>query len=212
MPTLTMSVVVDLRVIELLAARLCHELSGPVTAAGTGVEFLLEQNPDLAPEALTLVAESTRRASALVQFYRFAYGFGGQSSAAGPLPYELAANHFAASRTMCRYLAGARGLPLSQQKLGCNLLLFGAEVLARGGSLTLEAAGSGLLLEAAGEIVSLAREQLDALTLRRSIAELSSRTVQPYFTGLLAQAQGWRLVAEVLEPQRLRVTSVAPGC
>ena len=38
---------VDLRVLELLSARLCHELSGPITAINNGVELLAEEDPGL---------------------------------------------------------------------------------------------------------------------------------------------------------------------
>jgi len=102
----------DLRITELLAARLCHELIGPITAAGTGVELLLERDQNLAPDALALVAESTRRASSRLQFYRFAYGFGGEGGTAGPPPFELAAGFFEASRFVCRHGDGVRLLPL----------------------------------------------------------------------------------------------------
>ncbi len=43
-----------MRVLELLTARLCHELSGPIAAVGNGVELLGEDDPDFAREALTL--------------------------------------------------------------------------------------------------------------------------------------------------------------
>src|SRR5271170_7465955 len=179
----------DLRVAELLAGRLCHELIGPVSAVANGVELLLDRDRDLAWEALTLVAESARRTSGRLQFYRFAYGFGGDGEAAGPPPFELAASYFATTRMTCHYRTGARALTLAQQKLGCNMLLVGAEALARGGTLTLDGAGCGLQLDAAGEAVHLAREQLEALAPETPINVLTARTVQAYFTGRLAQAQ-----------------------
>ena len=38
---------IDLRVLELLSARLCHELSGPIAAISNGVELLAEEDPGL---------------------------------------------------------------------------------------------------------------------------------------------------------------------
>src|SRR5256885_2979655 len=35
---------IDLRVLELLSARLCHELSGPIAAISNGVELLAEED------------------------------------------------------------------------------------------------------------------------------------------------------------------------
>jgi histidine phosphotransferase ChpT len=87
----------DIRLSELLSARLCHELSGPIAAINNGVELLAEeyQSLEAAPgtgfssDALALVGDSARRAGSRLQFYRFAYGFSG-GARAGPEPYELA--------------------------------------------------------------------------------------------------------------------------
>jgi len=201
----------DLRLIELLAGRLCHELIGPSAAVENGVELLLDQDVELAQEALALVAESARRASSRLQFYRFAYGFGGEGRLAGTPPCELAASYFATTRITCHYREDTRSLPLARQKLGCNLLLIGSEALARGGTLSLAAVSSGLELEVAGEAIHLTPGQLEALALATPIEALTPRTVQAYFTGLLAQAQGLRLVAGTAERGKLHLRSVAPA-
>ncbi len=200
---------IELRISELLAARLCHELAGPITALANGVDFLCEPASELDRETLALVAESTRRASNRLQFYRFAYGFSGGSWSGMPVS-ELAAGYFLGSRIVCNYAAAISRLPLPRQKLGCNLLICGAEALNRGGCLTLDLAGSGseLRLEAAGDGTSLPREQSDALSLATPIEELGPRTVHGFFTGLLARALGWRLVTEVPAPGRLSLTTV----
>jgi len=202
----------DLRLIELLSARLCHELSGPMMAAGVGVESLLEEGPQDS-SALALFAESVHRAVSRLQFYRFTYGFRGEGTLAGSPPFELAARYFAATRIACHYLDGVRRLGPRQQKLGCNLLLVGEQALdSRGGSLTLDALGSGLRLEAEGESSFLTPAQIDALMLKTPIAELDSQTVQTYFAGLLARTQGRRLVADTAASRRLRITSAAVAC
>ena len=204
-----MTRIADLRISELLTARLCHELIGPVAAVENGVELLLDQPLDLDQEALALAADSARRASGRLQFYRFAYGFGGEGRAAGPPPFELAASYFATTRIACHYGEGVRILAPAEQKLGCNLLLVGGEALARGGKLVLDAVGDEMHLDAAGEAVSLAPEQLDALLLKTPVEALTPRTVQTYFTGLLARARGRHLLIEAAESGRLRVRSAA---
>jgi histidine phosphotransferase ChpT len=63
----------DLKLIELVAARLCHDLVGPVGAIVNGVELLGDGGaPD--PEITTLIADSAKRASRRLQVYRVAYG------------------------------------------------------------------------------------------------------------------------------------------
>jgi histidine phosphotransferase ChpT len=208
----------DLRVLELLTARLCHELIGPIAAINNGVELLAddpalargESDPDFVHDAIALVGDSASRAASRLQFYRFAYGYSRGGSTVGSPPNELASRFFEKTRISCDYGESIRVLPLDWQRLACNLLLTGAEALSRGGSLVLAFAPDGLDLEATGEFAALSPETNAALSLATPVAALTSRSVQAYFTGLLAEALGCRLV-RTQELRRLRLTAVAPA-
>ena len=189
-----MSVLLEMRVFELLAARLCHELVGPVAAIGNGVELLGEDDPQFVAEAQALVGTSARQAGSRLQFYRFAYGFGRGGDLTGPAPHELVASLFNETRIGCDYRAGARALPLEWQKLACNLAVLAAEALPRGGRLVVDADALGPSVEGFGEAAGLSPEARAALALTAPIGELTSRTAQAYFTGLLARSLGCRLV------------------
>jgi histidine phosphotransferase ChpT len=205
-----------MRVLELLTARLCHELSAPIAAINNGTELLAEEDSDdpgpmsgtsFVRDAAALIGDSARRAGGRLQFYRFAYGFGG-GALAGPAPHELAVSFFAESRIACDYSDNVRILPPDWQKLACNLLPVGAETLPRGGRLVLT--DDPLNLEAVGEAADLSPELRSALMLTMPIAELTSRTVQAFFTGLIAKALGCRLIGAV-EPGRVRLTAMPPA-
>jgi histidine phosphotransferase ChpT len=183
---------VDLRVVELLAARLCHDLIGPISAISNGVELLTEDAPDFARDAVALVGDSARKANRNLQFYRFAYAFGG-GRLAGPAPHLLAAEFFAETAIECDYRAAAQALPLDQQKLACAMLALAGEALPRGGQLVLSAGPTGPEIDASGAGPGPSPEIRAALALAVPPAELTSRTVGGYFTGLLAEALGWRL-------------------
>jgi histidine phosphotransferase ChpT len=206
---------IDLRVLELLSARLCHELSGPIAAVNNGVELLAEEDPGLGPspnpaflhDAVALVSESARRARFRLQFYRFAYGFSSGSVIAGPAPHEIAIGFLAATNIVGDYAEAIRVLSPDWQKLACNLLSVGVDALPRGGRLVLT--DGPLSLEAVGEPATLSAEAREALMLITPIADLTARTVQPYFTGLLAKALERSLIATA-EPGRVRLGVVAP--
>jgi histidine phosphotransferase ChpT len=204
-----------MRVLELLIAHLCHELSAPIAAINNGVELLTgEGDSELSPgtnftrDATMLIGQSARRAACRLQFYRFAYGFGSGSTIAGPAPHELAALIFDASPIVCDYPQEVQRLPLEWQKLGCNLLAVGALTLPRGGHLGLTA--EPLALEATHSAANLSREVRAALMLAMPADELTSRTVQPFLAGLLAKALGFRLAART-EQGRIRLVAVAGG-
>ena len=87
-------------------------------------------------------------------------------------------------------------------------MLIGAEALSGSGSLVLADGPAGLDLEAIGETAALSPEASAALLLAAPIDALTSRTIQAYFTGLLAEALGYRLI-RTAEPRRFRLTAVA---
>lgn len=198
-----------LQVVELLSARLCHELAGPAAAVDNGVELILDVPLDPGPEAMALIAESSRELTHRLRFFRFAYGYEGRGETAGGLPCELAAHYFESGGIACDYGESVRSLDPAQQQLACNLLLVGAEALARGGRLALSAADGELTLEVSGDDVHLASEHVAALNPQTPAATLTVRSAQAYFAGRLARALGRRLVVARMTPARLSIAAVA---
>ncbi len=205
-----MSRAIDLRVVELLAARLCHDLIGPISAISNGVELLADEDPDFVRDAARLVGDSARKALRNLQFYRFAFAFGG-GGLAGPAPYLLAAEFFAETPIECDYRAEVRALPLDQQKLACAMLALAGEGLPRGGRLVLSAGAAGPEIDATGAGRGPSPEIRAGLALAVPTAELTSRTVGGYFAGLLAEALDRRLVvADRPGGFRLSATVLSP--
>jgi histidine phosphotransferase ChpT len=187
-----MTRLIDLRVLELIAARLCHDLIGPVAAIANGVELLGEDDPDFVRDAVALVGDSARKANARLQFYRFAYGFGG-GGLTGPAPHQLVAGFFAETAIECEYRAEARALPIERQKLACTMLAVAGEGLPRGGRLVLGVGAAGPQIEARGEGAGPSPDARAALLLATAVPALTTRTIGAYFAGLIAEAQGLRL-------------------
>lgn len=190
-----MALQVDTRVIELLTARLCHDLIGPVSAIANGVELLGDDDPEFFNDAVALVGDSARKAIRRLQFYRFAYGFrpGGLVNTA---PHVLVADLLEAAQIECDYPESVRALPLEWQKLACNLIAIAADALPRGGRLALLSEAGAVTVEASGEGNGPPPEIREALTLITSVDALTPRTVAGYFTGFLGRELGCRLSAE----------------
>ena len=188
-----MAGIIDLRVLELLAARLCHDLIGPISAVSNGAELLAEEEPEFIRDAVALVGDSAKKASRRLQFYRFALGFSGGALTGSP-PHQLVAEFFENGSIRCDYREAARALPLDRQKLGCAMLAVAAEALPRGGAIVLDVGANGLEVAASGDGIGPSLELRAALGLTVPTAELTSRTVAGYITALLAQNLGWRLI------------------
>jgi histidine phosphotransferase ChpT len=189
-----MALSIDIRVLELLAARLCHDLAGPIAAITNGAELLDDEDPDFVRQAGTLIGDSAGTAAKRLQLFRFVYGFSA-GAIVGPPPHLLASEYFAGGSVTCDYREAARPLEGPWQRLGCALLLVAGEGLPRGGRICLDAAGAAVAVIADGEGARLSDEATAALLLQTPVETLSSRTVGAYFAGLLARQLDHRLKA-----------------
>jgi histidine phosphotransferase ChpT len=175
--------------LQLLASRLCHELISPVGAINNGIELLTDGDADFARDAMALIGQSAKRAAARLQFYRFAYGAGGVGGGA-PDAKALIAAMLDGGKVRCDWPAAFDALKPEWQKLACNLFLLAAEVLPRGGTVTLTREGQGVVATAAGEAVNLTPELKAALASDADVAALTARTVHAYFVARYAERLG----------------------
>ena len=124
-----------MRVLELLNARLCHELISPVGAINNGVELMAEEEADahFQRDAMKLIANSARTAGRRLNFYRFAYGSGRGSTG------KDAALLLGRRQGQADWTDAASALPVEWRRLACNMVVLAAEALPRGGSLQVTA-------------------------------------------------------------------------
>jgi histidine phosphotransferase ChpT len=201
---------VDLRILELLAARLCHELISPIGAIANGVELLGEDDPDFVRDATALIEQSARKAGQRLQFYRFAYGSSATGQTARANPHELVGGLLDGGKLSCAWQAEALALPTEWQKLACNMIVLAAEALPRGGTITVAAgppASRRVEIIGIGQAVNLTGEVRAALARETRLADLTSRTVQGYFTASLAEALGVAVALSEPEPGQLRLAA-----
>ncbi len=206
-----MEMKVDPKVMELMCSRLCHDLIGPVTAINNGIELITEFGDEMRGEAMSLMADSAREGSRRLQFYRIAFGFGGDAPGGGVGLGDARARALdllADGRiTLDWPEIGAPsdlGLPRGGVKLLLNLILVGVEALAGSGtvSVRLNAVSGGVtsVVTARSDKAGLSDELLSALSGDLPVEDLTPRTVQLYYTYMLAAGLG-----AVVE------TSTAPG-
>lgn len=199
-----MALSIDIRILELLASRLCHDLAGPIAAITNGAELLDDEDPDFVRQAGTLIGDSAGTAAKRLQLFRFVYGFSA-GAIVGPPPHLLASEYFAGGSVTCDYRQAVRALDGPWQRLGCGLLLVAGEGLPRGGRICLDAAGEAVAVSAGGEGARLSDEATAALLLQTPVEALTSRMVGAYFAGLLARQIGHRL-SIAAEPTGFRIS------
>ncbi len=214
-----MDIQIDMRVAELLASRLCHDLVGPIGAVNNGMELLEDEDLGMSDDAIQLSASSARQAANLLQFYRLAYGMAGGriGEDLGGLR-ELAAGFLAASKTTLDWTAveqPAGDMPEGLGKLLLNVIVLGEECLPRGGSLGVSLAegmaGLEVAVTANGAGARLREESQLVLGDDMVVEELTPRNVHGYFTRLLAQRMGSDLIVDSPGADRLRLSVTLTG-
>ncbi|HWE74675.1 MAG TPA: histidine phosphotransferase family protein [Stellaceae bacterium] len=205
-----MAVMVELRVMELLNARLCHELISPVGAINNGVELVAEEDADadFQRDAMKLIASSAKTAGQRLNFYRFAYGSG-----RGSTGKDASTGLLEGGKVKLDWDASASALPLEWQRLAGNMVVIAAEILPRGGTLRVAAGegGKGIVVNAAGDSVNLTPELRAAIGEKADIDALTARTVHGYYTARVAESLDTKL--DLTEPSAGKVTLTAktPG-
>jgi histidine phosphotransferase ChpT len=196
-----MPVSVDLRVLELLNSRLCHELISPVGAINNGIELMEEDDADFAKDAMKLVASSARTAGNRLNFYRFAYGSGRGASGR-----EAALGVLEGGKVKGEWGEAANALGVEWQRLACNMLLLAAEALPRGGTVeVLPAAGgkTGIVVNASGDTTNVHAEVRTVLAGTATVDDLTARSVHAYYTQRVAEALGANITMTEPQPGKL---------
>jgi histidine phosphotransferase ChpT len=213
-----MELKIDMRVAELLASRLCHDLVGPIGAVNNGMELMEDESFGMADDAMALAANSAEQASTLLQFYRLAYGMAGQRHGGDVEPIRaLAASFLTHSKTELDWPSGPipEGMPEGAMKMLLNLIVLAAEALPRGGTVgvAMSRGGGGLELEvkAVGADAGLREEAKAGMVEDVAVENLTPRNVHGYFTQQLAKRLGGKLSTEEISRGALRLAVALPG-
>jgi histidine phosphotransferase ChpT len=175
----------------LLCSRVCHDIISPVGAINNGLELLDEGGAD--EDAMKLIRQSARNASARLQFARIAFGAAGS---AGMLidtgDAEAVTVAFLKNEKPELVWNGVRALlPKNKVKLLLNLLLVANAAIPRGGKLviTLENLETQprFSLSASGPMLRVPPKFLELHSGHKPEEPIDAHSVQPYYTLLLAR-------------------------
>ncbi len=183
----------------LLCARVCHDLVSPVSALGTALDVLDDDSAnDMHDEAMQLIRGSAKQASAKLEFARLAFGAG--TSAPGQVATtelkRLIDGVFDTAKAQIVWRVSAASLSKPAARILLNLVLLGFESVPRGGKITIEAnSAARIRVHAQGDRARLLPITADALEGMEPDTGFDGRSIQPYYTGLIARDLGGRAEA-----------------
>ena len=208
----------DMRVMELLASKLCHDLVSPVSAINNGVELIEEIGGSVVAEAMKLIGDSGATAARRLRLYRMAYGRAGSESALGVRDVrQVAEQYLTGTKVSLAWPDGAIDAALAEQrgflKTLLNLIVLAEESLAYGGAVSLseiKGGEGGCRIEIVGRNASLSLQLQEALEGSLAIEELSPRSIQAYLSGRFATHFGLGLAHDHSVPDRLELSLTVP--
>ena len=187
-----------LKLAELLCARLCHDLAGPIGAVATGAELLGDEGlGGMAAEALALLEASAASAGVRLRFMRLALGgiAGPQSDGAlqDLASAFLAGTGAADSIRLDWKISCPNGWTGIKAKILVNLLLLARDSLPRGGQITVNQGADGAIEVVAKGVNARPGDSADALNARNT-NELAPRAIQGYYAAQFAAAEGLKIL------------------
>lgn len=198
-----MSIESELRFVELVAARMSHDLVGPVGATVNGIE-LLSEGEAADPEVVRLIGHSARQSSRRLQVFRAIYGTAGALPAGAPFAAaaQLLSGMLDGEKVSMRPWAVAPGLETAAGRAGARVALFAGflltEALPRGGEIGLSTSLAGAVATfewtAEGTGARLLEEVTSTLAGKIPLAEMTAKAVPAEMLRRLVAESGGKIV------------------
>lgn len=203
-----MSYMIDIRVLELLCSRICHDLISPVTAINNGMELLEDDPGDMLDDIRDLLMNSASEGAGKLQYFRLAYGLGGDPDGevgigtAADLTVRLEKHEKSA---IVWPTDRERMLPRLVIKSAMNMVLMGIEALPRGGEITVSFDSGGIQVTAIGQGGRIEADNLKTLDPGTSVETVTPRSIQTFYTGQVVAAAGGTLSVDTADADTVKL-------
>jgi len=208
---------IDMRVMELLASKICHDLVSPVSAINNGVELIEDIGGSVVEEAMKLIGDSGVTASRRLRLFRMAYGrAGSEENLKVQDVRQVAEQYLTGGKISLEWPEHLPSAEVAEQrgflKTLLNLIVLAEETLAYGGVIALRDGhdGRACRIEITGRNTHLSQPIQEALDGSAAIEALSPRTIQAYVVGRLVVQFGFTLSHDHSVPDRLELTLNLP--
>ena len=202
---------INLRILQLICSRLCHDLVGLSSGINAGLELLVEDR-EIEGESFNLVKTSAEQIKNRLAFFRVAFGLaGGRNGALTNLEAkELCLNFINKKKITIKWFDLLRDKydqnvsPINLRVL-LNLIFIAEGCLPRGGDIlayySKTIGGSGLAIEVIGEGVFLSEKYLTALSPNCSFEDLEPTNIPVYLSRCIVEDGGGTLNVELKSNQ-----------
>lgn len=186
-----MNILIDLKILELLASKICHDLVSPVGAINNGVELIEDIGGDVTEEAMKLIGDSAGQAARRLRLFRLIYGRAGSEST---LTFKEARATIEATLAHTKIQLSFEDESLPEElmdtpgvlKVLLNTILLAEEALIYGGTILVGHAKApfigGVTVKASGREAHLGEQSMAALKGEADTESVTPRSVHAYLS------------------------------
>ena len=202
----------DIRILELLSSRMCHDLVSPVGAINNGVELIEEVGGSTAGEAMELIAKSAQTAARRLRCFRMAYGRAGSESGLAVTDVrQVAEQYLEGGKSRLIWPANTPLVSYAEHrgalKLLLNMIMLAEETLAYGGTVEVssEQGQERATLAIAGRGAHVPDHVVQTLDANLPVEDITSKSIHGYLTARLADYYGFELSVEPDGDDKIRM-------
>jgi histidine phosphotransferase ChpT len=206
---------IDIRLLELLASKICHDLISPVGAINNGIELVEDIGGSVVNEAMKLISSSAQQAAKRLRLFRMAYGKSGSEHGATLKDIRnTAKDYLSTSKSKLEWNDNQAFQDVAERRGALKVLLcmvmMAEDVLSHGGAITVETVQQGdkhgVVITASGTHAQMSEAVLAALKGETAIDDITPRTVHAYVTGRLADYYEMGLTPQQDSPEKITLT------
>jgi histidine phosphotransferase ChpT len=176
------------RLLELMSARMFHDLAGPIGAVNNSVEFFQEENEDIRKKAFEIVENSSHEAVLRLKYFRQAYGPKNDKEASLSEVLELVKEFYEKSKVqlVCNNDSNMH-ISSFDAKIILNFAIIGLSAMIYGGTLEVLIDDDQLIIRFDGKDLILSEETMRLVKGELDKINLTSTNVQVYYTNMIVE-------------------------
>jgi histidine phosphotransferase ChpT len=199
----------SIKLLELMSARMFHDLAGPVGAVNNSIDFIEEDNPAIKEKALKLVKISSHEAILRLKFFRQAYGNLGENEINLNIIRDLINEFIENSKVTLNWQVEDINVGSYIAKTILNFVIIALASMIQGGILIIEYQVDQLKITFQANNIIFSQETKFLLTGDLSYINLSSANIQIYYTYMmLKEAKANLKINQSAEKLEFTITSI----
>ncbi len=173
--------------LELMSARMFHDLAGPIGAINNSLEFFEDENQSIKAKALELIKTSTYESVLRLKFFRQAYGTVNDEQTYSQVVFSLIEEFIQRTKIKLEWRIQDEVINSYIAKTLLNFVIISQNTLVQGGSLLFESQDNQVIITLDGKNIIFSEETKLLLEGDIKHVVLSSTNIQIYYTHLMIE-------------------------